>query len=134
MRRLLLDIKVLQCQSRTETTCLSGLQQWSCVPLQLQVQSVYLLVRSKKGLSAQQRVEQLLCGPLFHELHQQVTYISSMSKACLVQRCVFQTPFKRRVCFKRFDKQQAQLMTRSAPSPQPWWRPWFLLLRPLQEA
>jgi fatty acyl-CoA reductase len=38
----------------------------------LQVESVYLLVRSKKGLTAQQRVHKLLCGPLFHQLHKQV--------------------------------------------------------------
>jgi hypothetical protein len=74
---LLLDTKALQCQCGTEFTCLSQThvgnpQQLSWVPLQLQVKSVYLLVRSKKGLSAQQRVEKFLCGPLFHELHQQV--------------------------------------------------------------
>lgn len=33
---------------------------------------MYLLVRGKKSLSATQRVEKLLCGPLFHTLHQQV--------------------------------------------------------------
>ncbi len=37
----------------------------------MQVKSVYLLVRSKKGLSAQQRVHKLLSGPLFHQLHKQ---------------------------------------------------------------
>jgi hypothetical protein len=38
----------------------------------LQVERVYVLVRGKKGLTAQQRVQKLLCGPLFHELHKQV--------------------------------------------------------------
>lgn len=38
----------------------------------LQVKRVYVLVRGKKGLTAQQRVQKLLCGPLFHELHKQV--------------------------------------------------------------
>lgn len=37
-----------------------------------QVKSVYLLVRGKKGQTAQQRVQHLLCGPLFCELHNQV--------------------------------------------------------------
>jgi fatty acyl-CoA reductase len=33
---------------------------------------VYLEVRSKRGLSVQQRVHKLLCGPLFQQLHKQV--------------------------------------------------------------
>jgi fatty acyl-CoA reductase len=40
--------------------------------LQTQVKTVYLLVRSRKGQSAQERVQKLLCGPLFSALHQQV--------------------------------------------------------------
>jgi fatty acyl-CoA reductase len=35
------------------------------------VKTVFLLVRGKKGVSAVQRVEKLLCGPLFHLLHKQ---------------------------------------------------------------
>lgn len=35
----------------------------------MQVEKVYLLVRSKKHLSAAQRVEKLLCSPLFNVLH-----------------------------------------------------------------
>lgn len=35
----------------------------------LQVKSVYLLVRGKKNVTAQQRVQKVLCGPLFHKLH-----------------------------------------------------------------
>lgn len=30
---------------------------------------MYLLVRSKKNLSANERIQKLLCGPLFHKLH-----------------------------------------------------------------
>jgi fatty acyl-CoA reductase len=40
-------------------------------PTPLQVKAVYLLVRRKKGMTAQQRVQKFLCGPLFTELHQQ---------------------------------------------------------------
>jgi thioester reductase-like protein len=35
----------------------------------VQVKKVYLLVRSKKGKTAAERVEALLCGPLFNLLH-----------------------------------------------------------------
>lgn len=37
-----------------------------------QVSRVYLLVRAKKTQTATQRVEKLLCDPLFHQLHEQV--------------------------------------------------------------
>lgn len=40
----------------------------ACAPF-LQVQKVYLLVRGKRNLSANERVQKLLCGPLFHKLH-----------------------------------------------------------------
>jgi hypothetical protein len=33
------------------------------------VKTVYLLVRGKRNLSAHERVQKLLCGPLFHKLH-----------------------------------------------------------------
>lgn len=36
------------------------------------MESVWLLVRAKKGMTAQQRVAKLLAGPLFSELHKQV--------------------------------------------------------------
>lgn len=32
---------------------------------------MYLLVRAKKDLSAEERVTKLLCGSLFHQLHEQ---------------------------------------------------------------
>jgi fatty acyl-CoA reductase len=35
----------------------------------LQVKTVFLLVRGKKNVTAQQRVQKVLCGPLFHRLH-----------------------------------------------------------------
>jgi hypothetical protein len=34
-----------------------------------QVEKVFLLVRSKRHLSAEQRVERMLCSPLFNMLH-----------------------------------------------------------------
>lgn len=37
-----------------------------------QVQRVYLLVRGKRTMTAAQRVEKMLCGPLFHMVHKQV--------------------------------------------------------------
>lgn len=37
-----------------------------------QVERVYLLVRGKKTQTAQQRVEKMLCSPLFCMLHKQV--------------------------------------------------------------
>lgn len=40
--------------------------------LPAQVKAVYLLVRGRKGQSAAERVQKLLCGPLFSTLHQQV--------------------------------------------------------------
>lgn len=42
------------------------------VRLGVQVRSVLLLVRARGGLSANERVQQLLSGPLFHLLHKQV--------------------------------------------------------------
>jgi fatty acyl-CoA reductase len=53
-----------------------------------QVSKVYLLVRGKKGLTAQQRVQKLLCGPLFHQLHQQAAASNGpnvFSRVCVVQ-------------------------------------------------
>jgi hypothetical protein len=41
---------------------------FNCVPCP-QVKKVYLLVRGKRNLSAHERVQKLLCGPLFHKLH-----------------------------------------------------------------
>lgn len=37
-----------------------------------QVKRVYLLVRGKRDQSAQERVQKVLCGALFNELHSQV--------------------------------------------------------------
>jgi fatty acyl-CoA reductase len=36
-----------------------------------QVKTVYLLVRGKRSVSAAERVEKLLCGALFHQLHEE---------------------------------------------------------------
>lgn len=43
----------------------------------MQTKTVYLLVRGKKTLTAQQRVERLLCDPLFNQLHTQVAEAGS---------------------------------------------------------
>jgi hypothetical protein len=50
-----------------------------------QVEKVYLLVRSKRHLSAEQRVERMLCSPLFNMLHDDVR------KVC-AQTCWQSTP------------------------------------------
>jgi fatty acyl-CoA reductase len=39
------------------------------ITIMLQVEGVYLLVKGKNNVTAQQRVQKVLCGPLFHELH-----------------------------------------------------------------
>jgi thioester reductase-like protein len=41
-------------------------------PQTSQVSSVLLLVRRNRHQTAQQRVQTLLCGPVFHTLHKQV--------------------------------------------------------------
>lgn len=46
-----------------------------------QVEKVYLLVRSKRQVSAQQRVERMLCSPLFNMLHHEVRKVRQCS-AC----------------------------------------------------
>jgi fatty acyl-CoA reductase len=43
-----------------------------CFILTKQVKRVYLLVRGRKTFTASERVEKMLCGPLFHMLHKQV--------------------------------------------------------------
>lgn len=50
--------------------CTNGL--CTCMPYYgqtIQVATVYLLVRGKRHAAPAQRVQQLLCGPLFHLLH-----------------------------------------------------------------
>lgn len=50
------------------TPYLALLAAWASI-IQIQVHKVYLLVRGKKHLTAAQRVEKMLCLPLFHMLH-----------------------------------------------------------------
>jgi hypothetical protein len=42
-----------------------------------QVEKVFLLVRSKRHLSAEQRVERMLCSPLFNMLHDDARKVSA---------------------------------------------------------
>lgn len=62
----------IQCAERSQCCCSSTAPVWgqtSDAVFCLQVRKVYLLVRGKKHLTAHERVQKLLCGPLFHKLH-----------------------------------------------------------------
>lgn len=54
-----------------------------CVALLQQVEKVYLLVRSKRHLSARQRVENMLCSPLFNMLHDDARKVGIIMLAVL---------------------------------------------------
>lgn len=53
----------------------------------VQVKKVFLLVRPKRDLSARDRVQKLLCGPLFHRLHDKALAgsVNPFAKVCVVE-------------------------------------------------
>lgn len=91
--------------------------------LLLQVKRVYVLVRGKKGLTAQQRVQKLLCGPLFHELHKQVSMCTrgARNPAHCEVVAVGMTRAAR-CCLHAFASHRLQKVRPTCSARSRWWR------------